>query len=418
MNRLWRHLPLRCSVGRVLRVAAYEYRRNVFKRSFIFTLLSIPFFIAFSVGLGLFMESLRDSSQPVGYVDHASVLDETHVLPEIKARWAVEYDEPLTLIPFSTEVDGRAALEANRIQACFILPANYRDTRRLEVLYIKEPGGNAWRQFYDFLRASLLADQPPEIAYRAAAGADFVVRSVDGKRQTPTDAPTFGLLMPLFTAAALLFMLMISAGYTLSAVADEKENRTMEVLITTISPLQLIGGKIVGIVAISLTLLASWMMVVVAGVFAGKAAGIGWLNDLSMDWRSAIAVVAVGIPSYVLATALMTAIGAAVTTTQEGQSVSAIFFILHMAPFYVSLLFLSAPHSTVATLMSIAPFTSLMTIGMRNLFTVVPTWQVAVSVVVQTLCAAGAIWLASRAFRLGMLCYGQRLSLRRLLQRS
>ncbi len=398
-------------------VAVYEYQRNVFKRSFIFTLLSIPFFIAFSVGLGLFMESQRDNSLPVGYVDRAGVLVED-AFREIATRWAADHGDPLTFISFPAEADGRAALEARQIQACFILPSDYPETRRLDVLYVKEPGENAWRQFYDFLQVSLLADQPQEIAYRAASGAEFVVRSIDGARQAPTGGPTFGLLMPLFIAAAFLFMLMLSAGYTLSAVADEKENRTMEVLITAISPLQLIGGKILGIVAVSLTLLFSWTAVVAIGIFVGRAAGINWLNDLSMDWRTVIAVVAIGIPSYVLATALMTAVGATVSTVQEGQSVSALFFILHVVPFYVSWSFLSTPHSPLATVMSILPFTSLMTVGMRNLFTIVPAWQVAVSVAIQTAGAAGAIWLASRAFRLGMLRYGKRLSWRQVLQRG
>jgi ABC-2 type transport system permease protein len=243
------------------------------------------------------------------------------------------------------------------------------------------------------------------------------VRSIDGKRSVPTSAPTFGLLMPLFIAAAFVLMMMMSAGYTLGAVADEKENRTMEILVTTISPVQLIGGKILGIVAISLTLLISWTIVVLLGVIIGRQAGVGWLNDLSMDWRTVIATVMIAVPSYVLAAALMTTIGVMVTSVKEGQSVSAIFFILHAIPFYVSWIFISNPHSPLAILMSVLPFTSLMTVGMRNLFTIVPTWQVALSVVVQTLGALGAIWLASRAFRTDMLRYGQRLSFRRLLVR-
>jgi len=78
MNKLW---P----------VAAYEYRRNVFKKSFILMLLSVPFFIAFSIGLGFFLESRQDNSLPVGYVDHARVLDETRLSPEVRSRWAAEY---------------------------------------------------------------------------------------------------------------------------------------------------------------------------------------------------------------------------------------------------------------------------------------------------------------------------------------
>jgi ABC-type Na+ efflux pump permease subunit len=55
------------------KVALNEYQLNVFKRSFILLMISVPAFIAFSIGLGVFMESLEDNSLPVGYVDHAGV---------------------------------------------------------------------------------------------------------------------------------------------------------------------------------------------------------------------------------------------------------------------------------------------------------------------------------------------------------
>ena len=192
----------------------------------------------------------------------------------------------------------------------------------------------------------------------------------------------------------------------------------MEVLVTTISPFQLIGGKILGITAISLTLLCSWVGVIALGIFIGRLVGVNWLNDLSMDWRSVVSVVAIAIPAYLLVSALMTAIGAMVTTTQEGQSVSTVFVVLHLIPLYISWSFLNEPHNSQAVLLSLLPFTSLMTVAFRNLFTIVPTWQVAISVLIQTLCACVAIWLASRAFRLGMLHYGQRMAFRRLFARG
>jgi ABC-2 type transport system permease protein len=213
-------------------------------------------------------------------------------------------------------------------------------------------------------------------------------------------------------------MLLIGSGYTTSAIADEKENRTMEVLITTISPMQLIAGKVLGIVAISLTLLLVWTVIVLLGIFISRLLGITWFNDVYIDWRSVAATLAIGIPAYLLATALMVAIGSTVSTTQEGQSLSSIFFILHFLPLYINFMFLADPHSPLAVLLSVLPFTSLMTVAMRNLFTVVPAWQVALSVLVQVLCTCGAVWLASRAFRIGMLRYGQRLSLRHLFTRA
>jgi ABC-2 type transport system permease protein len=206
-------------------------------------------------------------------------------------------------------------------------------------------------------------------------------------------------------------MMMMGSGYMMSAVADERENRTMEVLVTSISPYQLIGGKTLGIVAISLTLLLAWTAVVLAGIFVVARMGVPWFSDLSMDWRGILSILAIALPAYVLATATMTALGSMISTEQESQSASAIFVILHLAPIYVSWSFINQPHSTLAVVMSLLPFTSMMTIGMRNLFTIVPLWQVLVSCSVQVLCALGGLWLAGRAFRLGMLRYGQRLKL-------
>jgi ABC-2 type transport system permease protein len=163
-------------------------------------------------------------------------------------------------------------------------------------------------------------------------------------------------------------------------------------------------------------LLLAWSSITVLGIFIAASLGVGWFQDLSMDWSIILATVIIAVPGYVLVSALMTGIGAMATTTQEGQSISALFIILHMIPLYVGVAFLNNPNGPLATTMSFLPFTSLMTIAMRNMFTAVPLWQAAVSAIIQSACALGALWLAGRAFRLGMLRYGQRLSWRRLFQ--
>jgi ABC-2 type transport system permease protein len=396
------------------RVARYEYQRNVFKKSFILLLLSVPAFITFSIGLGVFMESLEDNPLPVGYVDHAGVFAAAHTAPLINSTRIAKYDEPVDFIAYASKEQATAALKDEVIQVYYVLPPDYAETRRVEQIYVKKPGENAERQFYDFMQINLLSSLPPEIAYRTAAGTYVTVRSIDGSRTIPPGGPTFGLLAPLFITMAFLFMILMSSGYTMSAVADEKENRTMEVLVTSISPTRLIAGKILGIVAIGLTLLFTWALVILTGIGVARLIGVGWFQDLSMDWSAILATLAIGIPAYALAIVLMTAIGAMVTTTQEGQSVSAIFFILHFVPFYISWSFINNPHGPLAVSLSLLPFTALVTIGMRNLFTIVPVWQILASMVVQILCALGAFWLAGRSLRLGMLRYGQRLTLRGL----
>ncbi len=397
-------------MNRVLRVAQYEYQRNVFKKSFLLTLLSIPLMVAFGVGVGFFMVSLENNDLPVGYLDQVGVFEDPIPAPVSGG------DEPVDFISYQTEEEALASLEAKEIQAFYILPTDYFETRRIEIVYIEKPADNANRQWWDFLQINLLSDQPAEIAYRSASGADVTVRSLDGKRAVADSGPTFGNMMPLFITLAFLALILMSSGYLMGAVAEEKENRTMEIMVTSISPLQMIGGKLLGIVAIALTLLVSWTLIVVLGIYAARILGIGWFQNLGMDWSVVLATVAIAAPAYVLVSALMIAIGTMVTSTQEGQSFSSVFIIFHMIPLYIGFAFVNDPESSLAVTLSILPFTSLMATAMRNLFYSVPSWQIAVSACVQTVCAVIALWLASRAFRLGMLRYGQRLRWRSLFQ--
>ena len=393
------------------RVARYEYVRNVFKRSFILALLSVPLVIALNVGVGFLMESLEDSDGPIGTVDHAGLLADPIPAP------VADPDELLAFIPFETEEEAQAALEDGRIQAYAVIAADYFASRRVDLRYLEEePGSNVFRQLYNTVQINLLADLPPEIAHRAVAGDDIVVRSPDGGREFSPSGPTLEVLLPLFISIAFLFLFMMSSGYLMQAIADEKENRTMEILATSVSPTQLVGGKVLGIVAISLTQLVVWVAIAVLGIVIARGAGLAWFEDVSLNWDVILSMVVIAIPSYVLGAALMTAIGATVTSAQEGQSTSAIFIILYGLPFYLIAVVINDPHSPVAVALSFVPLSALTMVALRNTFAVVPAWQVMASAAAQALYAVGAIWLAGRALRLGMLRYGQRIRWRQLLK--
>jgi ABC-2 type transport system permease protein len=296
------------------------------------------------------------------------------------------------------------------------LAVDYFQTKDVSLFYLKEPRGSATRQFYDFIQINLLADQPTDIARRASLlGESVTVRSVDGSRQVPGGGPAFGIIIPILTGFAFLFLLLMSSGYLMQAVVDEKENRTMEMLTTSVSPTQLVGGKVLGIVGVSFTQLIVWTLIAILGVLIASSAGVDWFQDARLDWGSILATVALAIPTYVLASALMTAVGATVTSAQESQSTGAVFFILHLAPLYLAWAIIRTPNAVVPLTLTFLPFTALLTVTLRNIFAAVPLWQVALSVVIQILCAIGALWLAGRALRLGMLRYGKRLNLREIL---
>ena len=401
----------RFNLLKLARIAAHEYRRNVFKLSFLLTLLSVPLIVALNVGIGFYLESRGNDNAPIGYVDATGLFADPVPVPVSGSR------EPLEFHPFPTQEEARAALESGQVQAFFVVPADYVQTRDMTLFYFEEPSGSTTRQLYDFVQANLLADRPANIARRAVLiGEGVTVRSLDGRREVPSGGPSFDIIMPMLIGLAFIFLLLMNAGYLMQAVVEEKENRTMEVLVTSVSPGQFIGGKVMGVVAIGLTQLATWVVVGVLAVVVAASAGIAWFQDASLDWQLMLTTVALAIPVYVFAAALMTAIGATTTSAQESQATGAIFFILHVVPLYLAWLIIKTPNALLPTVFTFLPFTALLTMILRNIFASVPLWQVGVAVVLQVLYALLALWLAGRAFRLGMLQYGQRLNWRKLLR--
>jgi ABC-2 type transport system permease protein len=399
-------------MSKVWLIASDEFKRNVFKKSFILVLLSVPLLLAFNIGLGLLVSHLEKNDAPLGYIDYSGLLTDPLPAPIEETEKAVQ------MIPFNSEEGAQSALQAKEIQAFYILSADYLETRKVELVYLKNPGSNAVGQFYDFLQINLLADKTDIVAQRVTEGIDVTIRSPAGDFAMPAGGPTLGHFLPVITSIAFVFLLMMSSGYLMAGVVEEKENRTMEVLVTSVSPLQMVVGKVLGIVSISFTQVIAWVLVgVVTVLIGGQVLGYEVFLDLTIPWDSLLKVVAIAIPTYILAAGVMFTIGATVTEAQEGQSVGALFFILHILPVYLIMILIESPNSPVSIALTLLPFTSLMATGLRSMFSALPLWQVALSVVIQTLCAVITLWLASRVFRMGMLRYGKRIRLAEILGR-
>jgi ABC-2 type transport system permease protein len=101
-----------------------------------------------------------------------------------------------------------------------------------------------------------------------------------------------------------------------------------------------------------------------------------------------------------------------VSEASEGQQMMGLFTIPTWLPYLFIGVFIQNPNNPLAIAMSLFPLTAPMTIIIRLSFTTIPIWQVIASVTILVLSAIGAVWLAGRAFRLGMLRYGQRLHLK------
>jgi ABC-2 type transport system permease protein len=220
MNKLWH-------------VAWHEYQRHVFTRRFVLVgLLSVPLVILVLVGLIFLILSLDIDTTPLGYVDSSGLLTKPISAPS--PEWP---DKPVSILAFANEADARAALESGSIQAYYVLPADYLSTGQLRVVHLDPLKSSPRVQFYDFLTANLLKSTDPAIANRLVKGAEIIVQSPDGTRSI-SSKNWFNVLIPIVAGIAFIIAMFSTGGYLMQAVVEEKENRTMELIITSVSPNQ------------------------------------------------------------------------------------------------------------------------------------------------------------------------------------
>lgn len=392
-------------------IAWYEFRRHVFKRSFIISIVGMPLLLLLMFGpvaLAEALKSVNEDTVSVGYVDHSGLLSNPLPPPE---------NDQVEIVHFESDSEARGALSSGSIEAYYVLPQDYRETRSAQLIYNNEDDftHTMANHFWTFVQHNLLADTSPEIAQRIIDGSTMIVR-LEGDREFESD-PTLSQILPLLTSVAFLFLIFNSSGYLMQALSDEKTNRTIEVLITSISPSRFAIGKILGIVGLSFTLMLVWVFFAWMGIrVAGDALGIAWFLDAEFDVETAVMMVLVFIPAYVFVASVMVAVGATLVNPEEGQITAFVVIVIALIPLMIPAV-LQDPDGLLPVILTLCPLLSLPTIALRSLFMPIPTGQLVASIIVQSAFALGGLWLAGKAIRIGLLRYGQAIHWRELLGR-
>ncbi len=387
----------------------FEYARHVFRKRFLLGLFSLPAFIGIMAVVIFLLVRSEFNLEPIGYVDYSGLLPSPASLADgkVESGW-------IQIIAFDTEERAREALQSEHIQAFFVLDENYLDTRQAKLIALHTPSSVATSQFGQFVRQNLLASFPPDVVQRITHGSQLVVRSIDGSRQF-IEGDWLAFVLPFLVGFTFLVAVFATSGYLLQAVVEEKENLTMELLITSISPHKLMAGKIIGIIGVGLTQLILWfgmlMLLVMLGSFFVR---LPRLIPVSLEYITL--AIALFVPAFIMLAALMVAVGATLTDAQEAQQITGIFTLPLFIPFWFALALINHPNGPLAVGLSYFPFTAPITIAIRAGFTSIPTWQIVSSIGLILFSAVLAIWLAGRALRLGLLRYGQRVAWREFIQ--
>lgn len=138
--------------------------------------------------------------------------------------------------------------------------------------------------FDDLVRANILEAAPTAAQLRIIEGTTLKVQALNDQREfEDNETGILAVILPLLIAMFFLFAVMGASGYFLQVVTDEKENRTMEIMLTSVSPMQMIGGKSLGLLAVGLTQLLVWISSVALTWIIAKNY-LEFLNQIQIPW--------------------------------------------------------------------------------------------------------------------------------------
>jgi ABC-2 type transport system permease protein len=263
------------------------------------------------------------------------------------------------------------------------------------------PGVEGW------LIENLLRELPSERRARARMPleADVVLVGQDGapSAEDPRGALTrSGIAYALFL---LLFMSIFSSSqYLLQGMAEEKENRVMEMVLSSLTPGQLMTGKLLGLGSAGLLQLGVWVGMGMAGTLFLPAIAV------VLEPATFAVCFAYFLLGYLLFGSLMLGFGSLGTTLRESQQIASLWSLIGATPVFLIFSVFEHPQGSVARVFSFIPFTSPPTMMLR--YTVdpqgTPLWEILLSMGLLAASTGLALLVSARLFRAGLLLYGKR----------
>lgn len=422
MNRL-------TALKKALVVARFEFVSTMSRRSALIVMFGLPFVV---VGLGLLLNRIiaptnGDSADPFAQVGSLVSQFVTENVTEEPPAGIVDHTGAITdldveiLRVFATEEDAQAAYAAGEINSYYVIPAGYAEGEAVRHYADSLTGGRQSaerRIIYSQLVASWLEN--PAVVERTLNTANIQSTNINPETSRDNDVGDDDFSGNLLGGIAVftLFILttMGASGYLMQSLGKEKQNRVMEVLLSSVRPSELLAGKIIGLGLFGMLQLVVWGVVVV--LFFGRSGDNLFqflpLPDLALsDW---FGIALFFIAGYFVYASLYAGLGALAPNPKEGGQYAFLIILPVLIPIWFNTIFFTAPNGLFPTILSLIPFSAPVAMPMRITATIVPIWQIGLSLLLTALTAIAIIVVVSRFFRSTILLSGSSLSLRYIWQ--
>jgi len=375
-------------------IAAQTFRQHVTRRGYIFFAFIVPMLGALLVcGAAFGLLATTSGTMRLGVVDEAGVVVNTD--DSAQTRTAFQFER------FENETTAKAAWRAGTLDGYFVLKRAYMQTGHVSQVTRLESASPARAAFETFLRAQLLEKTDRTARERILGGTLFSRQPLN-----PNQIPNMERVNSLVLAGLLIICFFIlnqfTQNYLWHAVRDEHANRTIEIILTSVSLAEFFVGKVLGIALAGLTPMIVWGSVIGVGVGIGIAAlqFFGAPFDARANWQLLGWGLLILTPAYPLG-ATTTVLGGALTTILDQNH--SLHWFLEWIPVVIllplTLVALSAPDSALAVGLSLIPWTAPIVLTLRLGITDVPLWQIGAAIVLEWLALIGIFQLSVRVYR-------------------
>lgn len=403
-------------------VIKHEYLTIVKQPSFWIVMLAIPLLIGIVLGLSYLgnkssedrIKELAKDLTNVAIVDQSGLVNKDIVTAT-----------GLKTSPASMVDELREQVRTEKKEALIVYPENLAKERKYQV-YLSS------NDLTKMGAVGSLADNILDTSVFLPLGSgDIISLAKDGAESqiiTYEDgAETAGFneyVVPGLFVVIFYIVFMFSVGYMLTSVSEEKENRSMEMVLTYVEPRNLIVGKLLAVIMVTFTqivffvILAAVAFVVMSlmGNALSLPAGIE-LSKIVFDPVAIFFAAGFLIVGFLMFAGFMTATAAVAPSTKEANSYSTVFYLGAFIPFYFVTMILTDPENPITQFITFFPLTSPVVTLIRNAVGNMDIVEAALALTVMTVFMVLSIWIAIRAFSRGALEYSSMLKLRSLFKK-
>jgi ABC-2 type transport system permease protein len=399
-------------MNKTLLIFRHEFLHAIKRKGFIILTLIVP--VLALIGMGVFQ--LVSTDEPplvetvtIGYVDEAGGFD------QYTNQGYIE------LVRFDMPSDATAALINGGVAEYFVIPSDYLSNgvinRYTLERQLETPPAIA-TAIKNFLTSNMLAGKvPPETVYRIEAPLDLVTTRLTETGEVATEQGGYGnVIIPAIFSLLLALSLQASTVYLVQGLGDEKESRLIEVLLSSVSPRQLLTGKVLGLGAAGLVQVVVWLASLPLLLNLASSTIGGFFSTIQLPANFLVLGIVYFILGYSLFAALSAGVGAISPSVREGQQLSMIYAMLVYVPLWFASFLFIFPDSPIWSVLTIFPVTAPIAVMLRLGVTGIAAWELAASLAVLVLSIILVMFLAIRAFRVYLLMYGKRPSWGEIIQ--